>query len=123
MGTLLPREQGGRGATHACVQGGRYGLRHRAVLFLPDKVASVSDEGGERGGGYCWVIDLVAWELVDASAITVVKTSMFAIGWGFAVPAKREGLAMEMARWKDLSWLEKTCPLITLNARAKARKP
>ena len=67
--------------------------------------------------------DLVAWERVDASAITVVKASVFTIRWGFAVPKKREGLAMEMARCKDLSWLEKTCPLITLNARAKARKP
>lgn len=67
--------------------------------------------------------DLVAWELIDASAITVVKASVFAIGWGFAVPEEREGLATEIARCKDWSWLEKTCPLITLNARAKARKP
>ncbi len=44
------------------------------------------------------IADLVAWELVDASAITVVEATMFTIGRGFAVPKKREGSATEIVK-------------------------
>ena len=51
----------------------------------------VSVEGEERGA--CWTADLVAWELVDASAITVVEPTMFTVGRWFAVPEGPAGSA------------------------------
>lgn len=57
------------------------------------------------------IADLVAWELVDASAITVVEATMFTIGRGFAVPKKREGSATEIVKIR--ARLD-TCPLITI---------
>lgn len=33
--------------------------------------------------------DLVAWKLVDASAVTVVEATMFTVRWGFTVPEER----------------------------------
>ena len=42
-----------------------------------------------------WKADLVTWELVDASAITVVEPTMFAMGRGFAVPGEGEVSATE----------------------------
>ena len=72
-------------------------------------MADVSDKRQQRMA----MLDsyLVARELVDPSAITVVEATMFAVGRGFTVPEEREGLAME--KCEESSWLE-TCPLITI---------
>lgn len=74
---------------------------------------------GTRGRSY-WTADLVAWELVDTSAITVVQPAMFAVGRGFGVPREREGLAMGNVRI-EAGWIHARSS--RFNARAKARKP
>ena len=59
----------------------------------------VSDWGVEEeegGRSSCRLADLVARELVNASAITVIEATMLAIGRGFGVPRGGRMLAEEI---------------------------
>ena len=66
--------------------------------------------------------DLVAGELVNASAITVVEATMFAIGRGFAVPKVGEKLAREVVEIAKSRACLGTCPLITIQCPRKSTK-
>ena len=57
--------------------------------------------------------DLVARELVDASAITVVEATMLAMGRGFGVPRGDWMLAEVVEMGQEGAFRRSTCPLIT----------
>ncbi len=102
------------------MRGGRYGPRHRVVLFRPEQLAVVSD-GNQRGQTW-WKADLVARELVDASAVTVVEPTVFAIRRGFAVPKEGRWLATEVVEMAKSRARGETCPLITIQCPRKSTK-
>ena len=83
-------------------------------------MAVVSEEDA-RGEGCCKA-DLVAWELVDASAIAMVEPTMFAVGRGFAVPEEGKWSAIEVVKIAKRGAWSDTCPLITIQCPRKSTK-